>query len=44
MGFPLSIAAAAYLVQKAGGLIQSGHYSWMVPSGREVRILAEIEA
>src|SRR5262249_51802887 len=24
MGFPLSIAAAAYLVQKAGGLIQSG--------------------
>jgi hypothetical protein len=44
MGFPLSIAAAAYLVQKAGGLIQSGSYSWMVPSGREVQIVAEIEA
>jgi hypothetical protein len=44
MGFPLSIAAAAYLVQKAGGLIQSGTYSWMVPSGREVEIIAEFEA
>ena len=42
MGFPLAIAAAAYLVQKAGGLIQSGSYSWMVPSGREVEIIAEI--
>jgi hypothetical protein len=44
MGFPLSIAAAAYLVQKAGGLIQSGTYSWMVPSGREVEIIEEFEA
>lgn len=44
MGFPLSIAAAAYLVQKAGGLIQSGSYSWMIPKGREVEIIAEIEA
>jgi hypothetical protein len=44
MGFPLWIAAAAYLVQKAGGLIQSGSCSWMVPSGREVQIVAEIEA
>jgi hypothetical protein len=44
MGFPLSIAAASYLVQKAGGLIRSGSYSWMVPSGKEVRILAEFEA
>jgi hypothetical protein len=44
MGFPLSIAAAAYLVQKAGGLIQSGTYSWMVPRGREVEIIAEFEA
>jgi hypothetical protein len=44
MGFPLSIAAAAYLVQKAGGLIQSGSYSWMVPSGREVDIIAEFDA
>lgn len=44
MGFPLSIAAAAYLVQRAGGLIQSGSYSWMVPSGREVEVIAEIEA
>jgi hypothetical protein len=44
MGFPLSIAAAAYLVQKAGGLIQSGCYSWMVPSGQEVQIIAEFEA
>lgn len=44
MGFPLSIAAAAYLVQRAGGLIQSGSYSWMVPRGREVEIIGEIEA
>jgi hypothetical protein len=44
MGFPLSIAAAAYLVQKAGGLIQSGSYSWMIPSGREVQMVGEIEA
>jgi hypothetical protein len=44
MGFPLSIAAASYFVQKAGGLIQSGSYSWMVPSGKEVRILSEFEA
>ncbi len=44
MGFPLSIAAAAYLVQKAGGLIQSGTYSWMVPESKEVRIVAEFEA
>ena len=43
MGFPLAIAAASYLVQKAGGLIQSGSYSWMVPIGKEVRIVAEIE-
>jgi hypothetical protein len=43
MGFPLSIAAAAYLVEKAGGgVIQSGSYSWMVPSGREVEFIAEI--
>jgi hypothetical protein len=44
MGFPLSIAAAAYLVQKAGGLIQSGSYSFMVPTGRDVQFLAEIDA
>jgi hypothetical protein len=44
MGLPLSIAAAAYLVQKAGGLIQSGSYSWMIPSGKEVEIIAEFEA
>jgi hypothetical protein len=42
MGFPLSIAAAAYLVEKAGGIIQSGDYSWMVPRGREVEIIAQI--
>jgi hypothetical protein len=43
MGFPLSIAAAAYLVHRAGGgVIQSGSYSWMVPKGREVDIIAEI--
>jgi hypothetical protein len=45
MGFPLAIAAAAYLVNRAGGgVIQSGWYSWMVPRGREVEIIAEIEA
>jgi hypothetical protein len=44
MGFPLSIAAASYLVQKTGGLNQSGSYSWMVPDGKEVRVIAKIEA
>ena len=44
MGFPLSLAAAGYLVEKAGGLIQSGTYSWMVPNGREVRVVAEFKA
>ena len=44
MGFPLAIAAAAFLTQKAGGLIQSGSYSWMIPHGREVQRIAEIEA
>jgi hypothetical protein len=36
MGFPVAIAAAATLVARADGVIQSGTYSWMVPSGREV--------
>ena len=43
MGFPLAIAAAACLVEKAGGFIQSGTYSWMVPDRKEVRIIAEFE-
>ena len=43
MGFPLAIAAAAYLVERAGGLIQSGTYSWMEPYGNEVRMLHEID-
>jgi len=43
MGFPLSIAAAAYLVEQSGGLIQSGTYSWMIPDAQEVRILLELE-
>ena len=42
MGFPLAIAAARYLVKRAGGVILSGRYSWMVPSrGKDVDILAE---
>jgi hypothetical protein len=43
MGFPLSIAAAACLVEKKGGLIQSGTYSWMIPSGNEVKIILEFD-
>ena len=43
MGFPLAIAGAAYLVEQAGGLIQSGTYTWMVPDGAEVRILLELK-
>jgi hypothetical protein len=43
MGFPLSIAAAAYLVEQKGGLIQSGTYSWMVPVGKEVKTILEVE-
>jgi len=41
MGFPLAIAAASYLVQTAGGVIQSGNGSWMIPDGKEVTILGE---
>ncbi len=44
MGFPLAIAAAAFLVARAGGVIQSGSYSWMIPRGREVEFIAEIQA
>ena len=43
MGFPLAIAGAAYLVERAGGLIQSGHYSWMEPAGSDVRIIFEVK-
>jgi len=35
------IAAASYLVQTAGGVIQSGNGSWMIPDGKEVTILGE---
>lgn len=44
MGFPLCIAAAAYLVELKGGVIQSGTYSWMAPHGNEVRTILEIQA
>jgi hypothetical protein len=43
MGFPLAIAAAAHLVQTAGGVIRSGSYSFMVPKGDEVDIIASFE-
>jgi hypothetical protein len=43
MGFPLAIAAAATLVARAGGVVQSGSYSWMIPEGNEVKILCEVE-
>lgn len=42
MGFPVAIAAAAALVERRGGVIQSGTFSWMVPAGREVKIVAEV--
>jgi hypothetical protein len=42
MGFPLAIAAAATLVARAGGVIQSGSYSWMLPAGNEVSIVCEV--
>lgn len=44
MGFPIAIAAAAYVIEEKGGLIQSGTYSWMVPDGNEVRMLLELNA
>jgi hypothetical protein len=43
MGFPLVIAGAATFVDHAGGVIQSGTYSWMVPDGSEVSILCEVD-
>ena len=43
MGFPICIAAAAQLVARRGGFIQSGRYAWMVPAGREVDILLEVD-
>jgi hypothetical protein len=43
MGFPVAIAAAAYLVEQYGGVIRSGEASWMVPSGNEVDIILEYD-
>jgi hypothetical protein len=43
MGFPIAIAAAAYLVDLAGGVIRSGQASWMVPRGKEVEIILEYD-
>jgi hypothetical protein len=41
MGFPIVMAAAAHLVRQAGGIIQSGHYSWWLPEGKDVRLVLE---
>ncbi len=38
MGWPLAVAAAAWFVDVAGGIVRGGS-SWMVPSGREVRFV-----
>ena len=43
MGFPLAIAAAAFLVDRAGGIIKSCRTSWMTPRGNGVDILLEYE-
>ncbi len=43
MGFPLAIAAAAFLVEQCGGVILSGSYSCMVPQGRQVEIIWETQ-
>jgi hypothetical protein len=43
MGFPIAIAAAALFVDRKGGVIQSGNYTWMTPSGNEVEVLCELE-
>jgi hypothetical protein len=42
-GFPLTIAAAATLVEHAGGIIRSGTSSWMVPDGEGVDIILEYD-
>jgi hypothetical protein len=43
MGFPVAIAAAAFLVEQAGGVIKSCNASWMVPTKEGVEIILEYE-
>jgi hypothetical protein len=43
MGYPLSVAGAAYLVAEAGGIILSDTSRWLVPEEDEVRIILDIE-
>jgi hypothetical protein len=37
MGWPVVIAAAAKLVDQAGGAIVTSQFGWFVPNGNEVR-------
>jgi hypothetical protein len=43
IGFPLTIAAAATLVGRAGGVILSGSWSWMAPDGDDVDVILEYD-
>ena len=43
MGWPLTIAAAAYLADKGGGLIQADGRGWMRPTEKEIEFVLEDE-
>jgi hypothetical protein len=43
MGFPLAVAAAAWFVERCGGVIRSGDTSWMVPTEDGVEIVLELD-
>ena len=39
MGWPLAVGGAAHLAQTGNGIIYADDVGWMVPSGKEVKIL-----
>ncbi len=39
MGWPLAIAAAAWIAEEGAGLLQADGQGWMAPSGSEVEML-----
>lgn len=43
IGWPLAIAAAAYLAGRGAGLIQADAEGWMQPHGRDVRHLLDAD-
>ena len=42
MGWPVGIAAAAWIAEEGGGLIQADGQGWLAPSGDEVEFLLNL--